>query len=43
MEKRLILLVLGLSLLISACLGAVSGEERAREGDRLATVYKDPT
>jgi hypothetical protein len=43
MEKRLVLLVLGFSLLLSACLGAVSVNDSAREGDKLATIYKDPT
>ena len=43
MEKRLVLLVLGVSLLLSACLGIEPGSDSVREEDKLATVYKDPT
>ena len=43
MEKRLVLLVLGVSLLLSACLGVEPGSDSVREENKLATVYKDPT
>ena len=43
MEKRLVLLVLGVSLLLSACLGVEPGSDSVREENKLATVYKDHT
>lgn len=43
MNKYMMLLVLGISLLLGACLGAGPSQDPGQKEDLSALVYKDPT
>ena len=43
MNRKLLMVFVGLSLLLGACTAAIQGEELKDSSDGSMTVYKDPT